>query len=87
MSELRICRIPPSLLKSGHLDIKDEQYAESKDVLKISYHIQNQDVHIPIKTFGRPKIMFSSKISKFAGNIGIDLTLIFCINDFYLCDS
>ena len=27
--------------------------------------------------FGRPKIEFSSKVAKFAGQIGIDLTLIY----------
>ena len=31
---------------------------------------------------GRPKIQFSYKVAKFAEYIGIDLTLIFCINNF-----
>ena len=29
------------------------------------------------------KIKFSSKVAKFAGTIGIDLTIIFCMNDFF----
>ena len=28
---------PPPPLRSGHLDIKDAQYAETKDMLKIAY--------------------------------------------------
>ena len=33
--------------------------------------------------FGRTKIKFSTKVFKFAGKIGIDLTLIFCMNEFF----
>ena len=33
------------------------------------------------------KIKLSPKKTKFAGYIGIDLPLIFCMNDFFLCDS
>ena len=36
---LRICRPPPLSLRSGHLDIKDEQCSENKDGRKISHHI------------------------------------------------
>ena len=33
--------------------------------------------------FGPPNIICFSKLVKIAGKIGIDLTLIFCINDFF----
>ena len=33
------------------------------------------------------KIKFSSEVAKFAGKIGINLTIIFCMNDHFLCDS
>ena len=33
------------------------------------------------------KIRFPSKVAKFAGKIGNDLTIIFRINNFFLCDS
>ena len=37
VSQLRICKsIPPPLLRSGHLDIKEAQCAETKDGRKIS---------------------------------------------------
>ena len=68
---------PP--LRSGHLDIKDGQCAETKDVLKISYHIISRlgTVGVQKGRFGRPKIKFSSKVAKFARNLEIDLPLIF----------
>ena len=56
-------------LKSDHLDIKDTQCAETKD---LDQKVQKDG----------QKIKFSSKVTKFAGKIGIDLTLIFSINDF-----
>ena len=34
--------------------------------------------------FGRRKIRFSSKVAKFARKIGIDLKIIFCLNDFFV---
>ena len=34
--------------------------------------------------FGRLKIQFSSKVAKFVGKIGIEQTLIFCTNDFFV---
>ena len=39
----------PAVLRSGHLDIKDAQYAVTKDVLKKSSH------HIALLCYGRPK--------------------------------
>ena len=68
VSQLRICRPPPPSLKSGHLDIKDAQCAETKDVLKKSYRdfelwaFKKRLVHSKIKflvaqnvPFGRPQ--------------------------------
>ena len=75
---------PP--LRSGHLDIKDAQCAEIKEGRKISYHIISRLGAEGVQKwrFGRPKIHFFSKMAKFAGKTGIDLTLIFHINDFFL---
>ena len=56
-----ICRPPP--LISGHLNIKDAQCAEAKNVLKISY----VSYRIQCKPKIDPKIQFSSKVAKFAG--------------------
>ena len=79
----RICRPPP--LRSGYLDIKDGQCAGNKDGRKTSYHcISRLDATgVQKGYFGRPKIQLSSKVTKFAGYIGITLALIFCINDFF----
>ena len=86
LSQVSICR--PTLLRSGHLDIKDTQCTETKDVLKISYHIilRFRVMGVQKGRYGCLKIKFSSEVAKFAGKIGIDLTFIFRIYDF-LCDS
>ena len=75
----------PPPLRSGHLDIKHAQCAETKDVLKISYHTISRVGAVGVRKgcFGHPKIRFSSKDAKFAEKIGIDLTLISYINDFF----
>ena len=59
-----------------HLDIKDAQCAETKDVLKISYHIMTRLGAMGVQKgrFGRLKIQFFSKVAKFSGQIGIDQT-------------
>ena len=64
---------PPSLYRSSHLDIKDAQCAENKDVLKISYHIISCLGVIGVQKwhFGRPKIHFFSKVGRFTGKLGI----------------
>ena len=78
VSQLKISR-------SGHLDIKDAQCAETKNVLQKSYHIIScfPDMGAQKRHFRCPKIKFSSKVAKFARKIEIDLTIIFRINDFY----
>ena len=64
VSQLRMCRpLPPPPLRSGHIDIKDAQRAETKDGREISYRV-------------------CSKVTQCSGKIGIDLTLINCINGF-----
>ena len=52
VSQLRICRPPPSPLRSGHLDIKDAQWPENKDGRKVSYHIINIRALIPVEITG-----------------------------------
>ena len=63
--QLRICRPPPLLypLRSGHLDIKDAQCAETKDVLKMSYHIISRlgIMGIQKECFRHPKFNFFLK--------------------------
>ena len=68
-----------TLFRSDHLDIRDAQCAETKDVVKISHHIISRSGAMGVQRirFGRPKIQFSLKVAKLAGQIGIDLTLIF----------
>ena len=85
LSQLRICR--PILLRSGHLVIQDAQWAETIDVLKISYRIITRSGAMSVQNmrFGHPKIQFSSKGAQFTGQIGFDLTIIIRIDDF-LCD-
>ena len=75
--------LPP--LRSGHLNVKDAQCAETKDVLKKSYHIMSsfQVMGVQKGRFGRPKVKFSLKLAKFTGKIGIDQKIIFCIDDFF----
>ena len=75
----------PSSLKSGYLDIKDAQCAENKVGRKISYNIISclGALGVQKRPFGHPKIQFSSKVFKFAGKIGIDLTLIFLHKRFF----
>ena len=76
---------PPPPLRSGYLDLKDAQYAETKDVQKkiISY--------IAFLSYGRPKrskkCAIFSKVTIFAGKIQIDLKMIFYTNIFFLRDS
>ena len=63
VSQLRICRPPPPpLLRSSHLDIKDTQCAETKDVLKIAYHIISRFRVMGVQKgrYEHPKIQFSS---------------------------
>ena len=76
----------PTPLKSGHLDIRDAQCANKNDRRKISYHIISRlgAMGRLKERFRHPNIQLSSQVAKSAGYIGIDLTLIFCINDF-LC--
>ena len=80
-----ICR-PPSLLslRSGDLDIKDAQLAESKEGRNISYHIISRLGAMGVQKgyFGRSKIQFSSNVAKFERKIRIYMTLIFFLNDF-----
>ena len=65
-----------SPLRSGHLDIKDAQCAENKVGRKMLYHIISclGAVGVHKERFGRQKIQFSSKMAKFPGQIGIDMT-------------
>ena len=80
LSQLQICR--PLSLRSGHLDIKDAQSTKKNDRRKISYHIISRLGATGVQKghFGHPNIQLSSKVAKFAGYIGIDLALIFCMN-------
>ena len=75
--------IPP--LRSGHLDIKDAQWAKKNDGWEISYLITWRLFATGVQKgrFGCPKIQLSLKVAKFAKQIGIDLALIFCMNDFF----
>ena len=77
------------LLRSGDLHTQDAQCAENDDGRKISYQIISRLGAVGVQKghFGCPKIQFYSKMAKFAGWTGIDLTLIFCIFDFFLCNS
>ena len=72
-------------LRSGHLDIRDAQYAETKDVLKRSYHIISrfQDRGVQKRRYGRRKMKFSSKVAKFSEKIRTDLITNFNINSFF----
>ena len=58
-----------TLLRSGHLDIKDAQCAETKDGPKISYYIilRLGAMSVQKGRSGSPKIQCSSKVAKFAG--------------------
>ena len=72
---------PPSF-KIGHHDINDAQCAETKILSRFRV------MGIQKGRYGRPIIQFSPKVAKFAGKIGIDLTIIFFINEFFvLLDS
>ena len=73
---------PP--LRSSHLNIKNAQCIKNKFGRKISCHTISclGAAAVQNRRFGRPKIPISSKVAKFAGQIGIDLALIFCIYDF-----
>ena len=84
VSQLRICRPSPPPFRSDHLDIKDMQFAENKGGRKILCHIISRlgAAGVQKGPSRRPKIQFSLKVAKFAGNIVINLTLIFCSNDF-----
>ena len=74
----------PPPLRSDHLDIKEVQCAETKDVLKISYHIVSRFRVMGVLKVQKDaqKIEFSSKVANFEGKIGIDLKIIFRINIF-----
>ena len=75
----------PSPIRSGHLDIKYVQCAETKDVVKKSYHIISRIRVMGVQKVqkGAQKIKFSSKVAKFAGNIRIDMIMIFYIDSFF----
>ena len=60
------------LLRSGHLDIKDTQCAETKDVLKKSYNITS-----------RFRVMGVQKIQKDAQKIKFSPKVIYYINSFF----
>ena len=67
------------------MNIKDARYTKQMMGVKLyntSYHVWALR---PFKRgrFGRSKIQLSSKVAKFAGWIGIDLTLNFCPYDFF----
>ena len=76
----------PPPFRSGHLDIRGAQSANKNDGLKISHHIilRLGTTGVKKQRFGRSKLQHSSEVAKFAGYIGIDLTFIFCINDFFV---
>ena len=74
---------PPPFLRSGHLDIKDAQCAETKDVLKISHRVFELWAS-KRGVMGAQKINFSLKVAKFSGKMEINLTVIFCLNDFFV---
>ena len=52
--------------------------------IQIANHIISRSDAMGVQKgpFGHPKDKFSLKVAKFAGQIGIYLTLIFCMNDF-----
>ena len=52
-------------------------------MIGVKFHIAFRRMDFQKERFGHPKIQFSSKVAKFAGKIAIDLTLIFCMNDFF----
>ena len=62
----------PLPLRSGHLDIKDAQCAENKDVCKISYHIISRWVAAGVQkgAFWAPKNSFVFKNGQISGQIG-----------------
>ena len=64
--------------------MKQSSLARFYQFLRIFHKIQLRKVRIFNQQgrFGRRKIQLSSKVAKFAKWIGIDLTLIFYINDF-----
>ena len=57
------------LLRSDHLDIKVAQCAENEDGHTISHHVISRlaATGVQKRRFGRPKIQFSSEVTKFAG--------------------
>ena len=77
----------PTPLRSDYLGIKDAQCARKNNGRKISYHITSclGATGAQTRPNDAPKIKLSSKVAKFAGWIGIDLLLIFCINDYFCC--
>ena len=58
---------------------------EKNNERKIAYHIISHlgAAGVQRVRFGHPAIQLSSQMAKFAGLIGIDLTLILYINDFF----
>ena len=63
-------------LRSGYLDTKYAQCAETKDELKKSYRV--------FELWGTKRADMGAQT--FAGKIGFELTIIFHTNDFLLCD-
>ena len=59
--------------------MKDAQCPKKDDGRKISYHILSRlgAAGVQKGRFGCPKIQLSSKVAKFAGQVGIDLTLLY----------
>ena len=70
------------LLRSGHLDIKDTQCAETKDVLKKSYNITSRFQVMGVEKGRYERQFLFSEVAKFAETIWIDLIMIFCTNRF-----
>ena len=74
---------PP--LRSGHLCIKDAQYAQTKEKLYLRFfrYLVFELLASKRLTKDSQKIRFSSNVAKFTGKIRIDLTMIFRTDDFF----
>ena len=80
VSQLRICRPPPPPFRSGHLYMKDAHCAGTNEkssfrFLVFELLVAKRDHHLAKKN--------RSKVAKFTGKMLIDLTMIFCIIDFF----
>ena len=83
LSQVRICRLPPSQ-KWPYLH---KRCAMFWNEWKIMYQIFSFWAIGCQRAAHSTTIFFCSKLAKFTGRIGIDLTMIFIIHDFFLCDS